>query len=148
LAAAGRATDTAVIVALRAVSLAGAAAAIALTAALAWRLGGRVAALTAALAMAAMGEVAEWGVTAHPDTVQLGLVAATLLAATMLAERNTTRRVVLCGALAGLVFGTKYLGVLLLPLLLFAAVVGRARVTGRWPEWRSTARDAVLLCLC
>jgi 4-amino-4-deoxy-L-arabinose transferase-like glycosyltransferase len=148
LSAAGRLTDRAVIVAARGVSLLGAAAAVAFTAALAYRLGGGVAAVVAALGMAAMTELADWAVIAHPDTLQTALVATTLLAGVRLTERHTSARVAVGGALAGLVFATKYLGVLLLPLLLVAAAAGRARTPGAAWGWRPAAADAAGLVGC
>ncbi len=130
VAAVGRLSDLAVVVALRAVSLAGGAATVVLAAALARRLAGPPAALVAAALVAATPELVMWSVTAHPDTLQLALLTGGLLMAALLAERHTPTRLALGATLAGLAFGTKYLGVLLLPLLLPAAAVGR-RHTGR-----------------
>jgi 4-amino-4-deoxy-L-arabinose transferase-like glycosyltransferase len=127
VAAVGRLSDLAVVVALRAVSLAGGTATVVLAAALARRLAGPPAALAAAALVAATPELVTWSVTAHPDTLQLALLVGALLAAASLAERHTPARLALGALLAGLAFGTKYLGVLLLPLLLLAVVVGRRR---------------------
>lgn len=143
----GRVTDTAIIAALRGVSLAGGAGAIVLTAALGWRLGGRAAGVVAALILAVTPEVLDWSVTAHPDTLQLALLSATLLGAVALAERYSVRRVLACGALAGLVFATKYLGMMLVPLLVLAAAAGRARAGTEAPALRAAAADLGLICL-
>ncbi len=133
VAAVGHLSDRAVVVALRAVSLVGGAATVLLTAALARRLAGSPAGLVAAALVAVTPELATWSVTAHPDTLQLALLTGGLLVAMALAERSTPPRLLLGGALAGLAFGTKYLGVLLLPLLLLAAALGRRRYSGARP---------------
>jgi 4-amino-4-deoxy-L-arabinose transferase-like glycosyltransferase len=143
----GRASDTAVIVTLRSISLTAGAAVIVITGVIAWRVAGRTAAIIAALLLAANPELARWSVSAHPDTLQLALLAATLLAATLAVDRPTAQRVAFCGALAGLTFATKYLGVMLLPLLLFACAAGRAH-QGTPPFTRSALlRDALLICV-
>jgi 4-amino-4-deoxy-L-arabinose transferase-like glycosyltransferase len=144
-AALGHLSDLAVVVALRAVSLAGGAATVALSAALARRLAGPWAALAAAALAAVTPELVAWSVTAHPDTLQLALLTGTLLTTLALVEHSTRTRLLLGATLAGLAFGTKYLGVLLVPLLLVAAALGRRRV-GRG-RLRDLTRDTALLAV-
>jgi hypothetical protein len=111
-----------VLIALRAVSLAGGAATLALTFALGARLFGPWAGLLAAGLTACSAELAVWSITAHPDTLQLALLTGGLLAACAVRDVPSRGRIVLAALLAGLAFGTKYAGVLLLPLLGFALI--------------------------
>ncbi|MES4787760.1 MAG: hypothetical protein C4294_20305, partial [Nitrospiraceae bacterium] len=61
--------------------------------------------------------------TAHPDTLQLALLTGALFMTVALAERYTPSRLLLGATLAGLAFGTKFLGVALVPFLLAAAAL-------------------------
>ncbi len=123
-------SDRAIIVALRLVALLSGAAVIVLTALLGARLGGTAAGATAALFVAVTPELAEWSVTAHPDTLQLAAITAALIVAGALARKATVRRTLAAGALAGLAFSAKYAGLLLLPVLLLALAAGLSRTGG------------------
>lgn len=120
-----------VLIALRLVSLAGGLATLLLTYMLGRSLFGAWAGVLAAALIALSPELARWSIIAHPDTVQLALVCGTLLACTHLTRRYQTRALLLAVLLAGLAFATKYLGLLLLPLIALAALAGAAR-TGPW----------------
>ncbi|MFN8556535.1 MAG: glycosyltransferase family 39 protein [Dehalococcoidia bacterium] len=141
----GTVSDTTVIAVARGTSLAGGVATVALTGVLAWRLFGAPAGVAAAALLAATPELAVWSVTAHPDTVQLALLTAALLVAVDLPCAPTRRRLAVCGVLAGLAFGTKYLGALALPLLLVAAIAGRRRAGAPPLTVRTVAADAAVL---
>jgi len=143
VAVAGHLNDAAVLVALRAVSLASGTATVVLTAVLARRLAGAPAALVAALLVAATPEVVTWSVTAHPDTLQLAWLTGALLVAATLPQRYRRTCLLLGGLFAGLAFATKYLGVLLLPLMLLAAAEGQRRA-GR-VRLGAVVQDAVVL---
>lgn len=138
----GAPSDRAVIVSLRLVSLLGGAATVVLTGLLGRRLGGPRTGAVAALLAAVTPDLAHWSAVAHPDTVQVALIAATLLVAGQLLERPSNRLVLLGGALAGLAFGTKYGGLPLMPVLLLASWGGHAR-TGPAPRVRQLAADAL-----
>lgn len=113
--------DRAVLLSLRAVSLAAGAVTILLTYALGARLYGPWAGVLAAALLASSAELARWSITAHPDTLQLALIAGGLLAVVAVRDRASPGRVTVAALLAGLAFGTKYGGLFLLPLVLLAA---------------------------
>jgi 4-amino-4-deoxy-L-arabinose transferase-like glycosyltransferase len=114
----------AALIGLRIVALAGGAAALLLTFRLGAALFGPWAGLVALALVAASPELALWSVTAHPDTTQLALLVAGLLACLRVRARPGGGRVALAAALAGLAFATKYGGVLVLPMLGLATVLG------------------------
>jgi 4-amino-4-deoxy-L-arabinose transferase-like glycosyltransferase len=120
-----RPDEQAALLGLRLVALGGGLAGIALTYLLGARLYNAWAGLAAAVLVALTAEVAGWSVTAHPDTLQLALIAGCLLAVCGVRDRPDRRRIVGAAALAGLAFATKYGGVLLLPLILLAALAAR-----------------------
>jgi 4-amino-4-deoxy-L-arabinose transferase-like glycosyltransferase len=109
------------LVGLRSVSLLSGAAVIALTYRLGARLYGAWAGMLAAALVALSAELARWSVTAHPDTLQLALITGCLIAVCAVRERPDRGRIALAAALAGLAFGTKYAGVMLLPLIWLAS---------------------------
>ena len=113
-----------VLVGLRTVALLSGAATLALTYALGARLFGAWAGLLAALLIACSAELLAWSVTAHPDTLQLALLTGGVLAVCGVRDRPSRPRIALAALLAGLAFGTKYAGVMLLPLLGLAVACG------------------------
>jgi 4-amino-4-deoxy-L-arabinose transferase-like glycosyltransferase len=113
--------DRAVLLGLRAVSLAAGAATILLTYRLGARLSGPWTGVLAAALLACSAEMARWSITAHPDTLQLALIAGGLLAVVAVRDRASPGRVTVAALLAGLAFGTKYGGLFLLPLIVLAA---------------------------
>lgn len=138
-------SERAVLIGLRALSLLAAGATLALTGLLAARLFGRWAGLLAAALLACSSELARWSITAHPDTLQLALITGSLLVTTRVREEARRRDVALAALLAGLAFGTKYLGLLALPLLAVALLAGRlARGEGGGALARRLAGDALL----
>ena len=126
-----------VLVGLRAVALAGGVATLALTYLLGRRLYGAWAGLLAATLLALSAELAAWSVTAHPDTLQLAFITASLLSICALRRSGAQRDLLLSAALAGLAFSTKYVGVLLLPVIVLSAACALAE---RGWSLRSLAR--------
>jgi hypothetical protein len=81
-----------------------------------------------------------FGVT---DVPLAAFVCATLLAALRIASRGLCRDYALAGLLAGLAISTKYPGALLVPALVVADLVGRAKGPAR-PRWRLAAGLALV----
>ncbi len=133
----GGVSEREVVLGMRAVALAGGVATVLLAYLLGARIAGRWGGALAAAVVATGGELAKWGVTAHPDTVQVALLAAGLYAAVRRAEGGDRRWLIASALLAGLAFSTKYAGVFLLPIIVAADffVVGRSR------RWRELALD-------
>ena len=72
----------------------------------------------------------EYSIQVHPDTLQLALILGSLLVA---ARGPTWTGAMVAFGLAGLAFGTKYSGVMVLPFLGLPYAVGRVEeVRGRW----------------
>ena len=61
----------------------------------------------------------EYSVIAHPDTLQLFFILASLYAICSLSEKLSVRHLMWASAMAGLAFSAKYGGILLLPLIAF-----------------------------
>lgn len=126
-------SDRAVLLSLRAVALASGVATILLTQRLGARLYGPWAGVLAAALLATSPELVRWSITAHPDTLQLALITGGLIAVVAVRERPAAGRVTMAALLAGLAFGTKYGGVLLLPVIVVASACALidAGVSGR-----------------
>src|SRR5215208_1153583 len=140
-----RPEEQATLLGLRTVALLGGTATIALTYALGARLYGAWAGLLSTVLVALSAELADWSITAHPDTVQLACIAAGLLVTCSVLERPARGRIALAAAFAGLAFATKYGGVLLLPLVLLAATEGRRRSqVSKDAPMRAAAGDLVV----
>lgn len=122
--------DRAALLSLRSVSLAGGTATLLLTGLLGGRLYGWWAGVLASVLLATSAELARWSITAHPDTLQLALITGGLVAVAAVRDRPSTARIGVAALLAGLAFGTKYAGLMLLPLIalaLLCALVEAAR---------------------
>jgi hypothetical protein len=77
--------------------------------------------------LATVSDLFELGVTAHPDTLQLGMLCLSLTALTHYAQRERRTHLVASAAFAGVAFATKYAGAFLMP------VIG---LTAAWIAWR------------
>ena len=126
-AAAGPVDDGAVLAALRLVALAGGMAAVLITGLLARRLLSGAAGIVAAALLAVTPELARWSITAHPDTVQLALLTASIGGCCLLAEWPSRRWVIITGSTAGLACAAKYGGLFVLPLAFVALLWGGLR---------------------
>jgi 4-amino-4-deoxy-L-arabinose transferase-like glycosyltransferase len=115
-------SDRTVLLSLRTLALISGGATLLLTAWLGARLSGWWAGVLAAVLLAASPELARWSITAHPDTLQLALITGGLIAVVSVREHPSPARIAVAAVLAGLAFGTKYGGLLLLPLVALAAL--------------------------
>jgi hypothetical protein len=108
---------------------------------------GRVAACGSALLLLTESTFAYFCPLVHPDTLQLALVLLALWAAQVHVERGELRSLLLLGALAGLVQGTKFAGIWLVPLALVAVVWGLDRSAGMRACMRQACGRLTLLGL-
>jgi len=65
----------------------------------------------------------EYSTIAHPDTMQLFFILASLYYTCLLAEKLETKHLLWASGMAGLAFSAKYAGILLLPLIAFVFVL-------------------------
>lgn len=125
-----RTVDQAAVVLMRSLGLAASTATMLLAAVLARRVSGRDAAALLAAALVAVNPLdVRLGATVTPDPFAGALATAAVLAAVALAERLTTRRVLVAGALVGLATAAKFNAVLVAAAP--AAAVGLHRLGGR-----------------
>lgn len=124
---AGPVSDRAILVALRLVSLLSGCGCLLLTYQLGRRLWSAAVGALAAALLALSPVLFAWSVTAHPDTPQLLFLLLALWVALPLPLCPNRRALAIASLCAALAFLSKYSGVLLLPLLLLSATVGRLR---------------------
>jgi 4-amino-4-deoxy-L-arabinose transferase-like glycosyltransferase len=147
LLASGVPMATAALLAPRMISALGYAATILTTGLLAHRLAGRArAAVFAAVWVATTPAFFEYGITAHPDTLQLATLSTSLWLLTVAVDRTDRRYLWGGAAVAGLAFVTKYAGAFLVPVLAGVAVYARVRHAA--PEHRRQALKVALLQDC
>ena len=84
-----------------------------------------VAASIACVLLAVAPAFLRWSVESHPDLPQLFWVLCALLACCRLANEFRLRWILLASLFAGLAFGTKYIGIFLLPVIALAASASR-----------------------
>ena len=94
-----------------------------------YRIGHRVfnpvAASIACVLLAVTPDFLRWSLESHPDFPQLFWVLCALLACCRLANEFRLRWILLASLFAGLAFGTKYIGIFLLPVIALAASASR-----------------------
>ncbi|MEZ4883519.1 MAG: glycosyltransferase family 39 protein [Chitinophagales bacterium] len=113
-------TDVHILLALRVISWIFGLGSVGLTFMIARRFFGRWTAwLSACLMMFIPLTLLEYSTIAHPDTLQLFFILASLYFTCMLAEEFNTKYLLWASGMAGLAFSAKYAGILLLPLIAF-----------------------------
>ncbi|HJX39516.1 MAG TPA: glycosyltransferase family 39 protein, partial [Anaerolineae bacterium] len=81
-----------------------------------------------------------WSVSAHPDTLQVLFTIACVYCCYLLTQSYSVKNLVLASAMAGLSFGTKRVGFILVPVVLWAcflSLLGQRRRTGQALGWRT-----------
>jgi len=116
-------SDRAILTILRVFCSVSALACIGLAYALGRQLYGRIAGLVAAGMLLTSPAVVRWSVETHPDLPQLVLVTLFLWQSVRVLERYDLRGVCGSAILAALAFNVKYVGVFLIPTLLFSIVL-------------------------
>jgi hypothetical protein len=144
---AGQATTPQVIVSLRLVAALSGLGCILLTYVLAKRMYDPGVAFLGAAFLAGIPIFLRWSVSAHPDTLQVLFTIACVYCCYLLTQSYSVKKLVLASAMAGLSFGTKRVGFLLVPVVLLACLVSllaQRRSTSQAHGWGTFAFRFVL----
>ena len=143
----GQLTVPHVIISLRLVAALSGLGCILLTYALAKRMYDSEVAFLGAASLALTPIFLRWSVSAHPDTLQVLFTIACVYCCYLLTQSYSVKNLVLASAMAGLSFGTKRVGFILVPVVLLACLLSllaeRSRAT-QAPGWRTLARRFIV----